>query len=521
MWSASQIRRGVAALPLLIFPVLFHSFGTAQAARLTVDTYIAQSERETGTLYGVTIAEWSAHHPGEVVQAPEDSDSDYDPNKAYDLSPRQQDVRSLEGRWCWKSIADIYLAGGVHVRRTALFYQPIVEYTYEMPLPTLPAETGEALRNDGCKLVKILHEFDGASDSHALLETICQQVPGKRSEEPGNFLLPARRDFWKPLYSFNKFGKPSTYHYLFFHDPKISKYADPPAVLLEWQWGTLDYGQPSAKSINPLASQPWLEMRAAVLAGLPKNPTLDMLSFLAPHLGDYFEQPPFYCEKQLIPVLRNWLDLAVRRKSQEQAAAILLADRILLRSDSCAEFSNSGGLSSEEQDLAQRDYDALKKNLQEMGIETEMPARVGNEHYTGNLMGKVLRLSPDGRVNQLARIAILDNRCSWSAYTESADCSKIIEEGERFLAHFPEDDWTPSVHLILAEAYALMGANPEDEVSANAKPSKSEWEQKAAGQYRAWYAKSTNQRDRPLVWQEIWGLDAGLGSWLLMPFQQE
>jgi hypothetical protein len=520
MWTIYNVRFAKATLLLLISSAFCPSLSNAQAAKPNLDTYIAQSVREAGTLYGVTIAEWSAHHPSEVAQAPDDVGGD-DPTKAYELNPRQQNDRSLEGRWCLRSVTETDLSDGIHVRRTALFYQPIVELTYGKPLPTLPAETGEALRYRGCKLVRILHEFDRASDSKALLETIAAQLPGERSEEPGKFVLPARDLYWKPVYSFNKFGQPLTYHYLFSHNPKTSKDDDAPAVLLEWRWGTLDYGQPSEKLINPLASQPWLEMRAAVLAGVPKDATLQMLSFLAPRIGDYYEQPPFYCEKQLIPVLRKWLDLAAHSKPQEQAAAILLADRVLLRLDSCAEFSNSGELSTEQQDLAQKDYAALKKDLQELGVETEMPARIGNEYYTGNLMEKVLKLAPDGPVNELAHLAILDNRCQWSSNSESADCAKIIQEGETFLARFPEDEWTPSVHLILAEAYALMAANPEDEVSATPQPSKSEWEQKAAVQYRAWYAKGMNQRDRPLVWQEIWGLDAGLGPWLLMPFQRE
>ena len=520
MWTIFKVRFAAATLSLSISSVFYPSLGNAQAARPNLDTYIEQSVHEAATLYGVTIAEWSAHHPGEVVQALEDIGGD-DPNKTYELSPREQNDRSLEGRWCIRSVTEPDLTGGIHLRRTALFYQPLVELTYGKPLPTLPIETGEDLRNRGCKLVRIFHEFERAPDSKALLETIARQLPGERSEEPGKLVLPARDVYWKPVYSFNKFGQPLTYHYLFSHDAKTSKDDDAPAVLLEWRWGTLDYGQPSAKLINPLASQPWLEMRAAVLAGLPKDATLDMLSFLAPRVGDYYEQPPFYCEKQLIPALRKWLDLAAHSKPQEQGAAILLADRVLLRLDSCAEFSNSGALSTEEQDLAQKDYGALKKDLQNLGVETQIPARIGNESYAGNLMEKVLKLAPDGPVNELAHLAILDNRCKWSGYSESADCAEIIKEGETFLARFPEDEWTPSVHLILAEAYALLAANPKDEVSATPQPSTSEWEQKASVQYRAWYAKSTNERDRPLVWQEIWGLDAGLGPWLLMPFQRE
>lgn len=97
MWNIFKVKRAAATLPLLIFSVFYPSLCTAQAAKLDLDTYIAQSVREAGTLYGVTIAEWSAHHPGEVVQAPEDSGRD-DLNKAYELSPRQQNDWRLDGR---------------------------------------------------------------------------------------------------------------------------------------------------------------------------------------------------------------------------------------------------------------------------------------------------------------------------------------------------------------------------------------------------------------------------------------
>jgi hypothetical protein len=520
MWNPLEFRSVAATLPLLILAVFCSSLCTAQTANLNLDSYISQSVGEAGTLYGVTINGWLEHHPGEAVETPDDIGFN-DPNRAYELSPRQKNDWRLQGRWCLRSSSAVELANGVHVLRTALFYQPRVEYTYGKPLPPLPGEKGEALRNHGCKLVAIVHEFYGTSDSQALLDSIARQLPGQRSEEPGKFLLPTGEAYWKPVYSFNKIDEPDALHFLFVHDPKTSKDEDAPAVLLKWKWGTLDYGQPSAKVINPLAGQPWLEMRAAVLARLPKDATLDMLSFLAPQIGDYWEQPSFFCHKQLIPVLRKWFDLAAHSKPQEQAAALLLADRVLGHLDSCAEFSNSGELSANDQEEAQRDYDSLEKDLRSLGIKTATPTRIGNEYYAGNLMEKILKLVPKGPVNELARISILDNRCHWSGDSDSADCGKIIEEGESFLAHFSEDEWTPSVHLILAEAYGLMATNSPYEGSAKGQPGRSEWEEKAAFQYRAWYAKSANHRDRPLVWQEIWGLDAGLGPWLLMPFQKD
>jgi hypothetical protein len=175
----------------------------------------------------------------------------------------------------------------------------------------------------------------------------------------------------------------------------------------------------------------------------------------------------------------------------------------------------------EEEKIRAQDDDALEKDLQELGIGTERDAHLGYESYAGNLLDKVLKLAPEGDVNELANMAILDNRCHWDGRSESADCEKILKEGETFLTRFPEDEWTPIVHLILAEAYALTASNPDEQFSPTPPETRAEWQKKAAAHYRAWYVKSKNERDRALVWQEIWAIEAGMGPWLMTPAQSQ
>jgi hypothetical protein len=244
-----------------------------------------------------------------------------------------------------------------------------------------------------------------------------------------------------------------------------------------------------------------------------------MLAFLAPQVGDTYEQAPLHCERQLIPVLRKWLDLAALAKPQQHAAVILLADQVLDRLWFCREFANAGYSYLDDEKIQIEDKDALEKHLQELGVKVETTARLGNEFYAGNLREQILALAPEGPANELGRMAILDERCHWSYDSDGADCAKIIEEGESFLAHFPEGEWTPSVHLILAEAYALTASNPEDEFSATPQVPREDGENKAAAHYRAWYAKSKNERDRALIWQEIWAIEAGMGPSLLIPVE--
>jgi hypothetical protein len=178
---------------------------------------------------------------------------------------------------------------------------------------------------------------------------------------------------------------------------------------------------------------------------------------------------------------------------------------VLRRLPSCDEFAEADA-----DPARQRDRDALLKDLKALGVATE------NGNYTGNLRDKALKLAPNGVVNELGHLAVLENRCQWSSEAQSADCPNILLEGEDFVSRFPRSEWAPSVHLILAEAYALTSVNPEGS-SATQRLDKEQLENRAEEHYRAWYAKSVNERDRALVWQEIWALDAHMGPSLMMP----
>jgi hypothetical protein len=487
----------------------------AQTPVPTLQEFLSQAIAEANDEQSITIADWNKRHPGEVLEEPMDKS---DPRKTFNLEAWEKRDVKLEGRWCLKSIATIELAGGIHVRRVALFYPPLVEQIYDKPLPPLPTETGEDLRKHGCRLVRILNEFEGVPARQNFVADLAKQLPGKPEEDPGQFLGLTKNEYWSPVWASMKFGDPLAQYYVFARNPKVARPGDHPDFLLEWRRGTTAYGEPSDKTINPEAGQPWLALRAAKLAELPEGPTLDMLSFLAPQVGDTYEQAPLHCEKQLIPVLRKWLSLAALANTEQHAAAVLLADQVLDRLGFCREFANGGYAYVDDEKIEAEDKDALERHLQELGVKVETTARLGTTYYVGNFRDEVLKLAPEGPVNELGRMASLDQTCQWSYDSESADCTRIIEEGEDFLGRLPEDEWTPTVHLILAQAYALTASNPVEEgFVPTPQPPNPEWEQKAAAHYRAWYKNSKNNRDRALVWQEIWTIDAGMGPSLMVP----
>lgn len=277
------------------------------------------------------------------------------------------------------------------------------------------------------------------------------------------------------------------------------------AVLLQMQH-LIEYGPPSRKTIEPRAGEPWLAPSAARVADMPLRPTLDMLSFLAPRVGEYGERPLLDCKRQLIPVLRNWFAMAERLPAEQHAAALILADAVAGHADECAEFATEtpSGQATK----------ALEDSLHAMGIETEIP-RAGAEMYAGGLLKKAEAFAHTRAADELYWAAVLNAGCEWSA-VRNTDCTEYIRQGDKFLTRYPDGAWSPSVHLLLAQAYSGTVADDLDDDSPD--PAKDEaMLKKAAGHYRAWFASSTSERDRPLVWQEIWALDAGLRPWLLAP----
>jgi hypothetical protein len=490
----------------------------AQTVDAALDHYLAQTFSDAAH-HPLTVKEWESGRPGETLEAPGDADVNAGSDDLWWTQDKQ-----LQGHWCLRSTVEIKLANGVSVRRTALFYQPLVEQTYDKPLPPLPTESGHALRENGCRLVKILSEFEGDINPQSFVEDIGKRLPGKRFEEPGKYIVQLLdSDYWRPAASFAPTSH-CGFYFLYTHQSVTYSWKERPSVhqplvLLEWRASTLDYGQPTTeRTVDPEAGQAWIPLRAAKLAGMPQHETLAMLELLAPKYGDLYEQPTFHCERDLVPVLRKWLALAAQKPPEQRGAAVLLADRVAGRLQECDVFIDTNDYVPPEDQVPGETDESLRNQLEKLGIETGKSARPGPEYYTGNLLKQVAKLAPQGPVNELYWMAVLDERCQWSPIGD-VDCTEFIRQGESLLSHFPSDEWTPSVHLLLAEAYSVTAADSGQDPNQEGNSERAELLKKATAHFRAWYAKSVNMRDRILVWEEIWGLEAGLDPWLLAPDQ--
>jgi hypothetical protein len=496
----------------------------AQTQPETVQEYLARTIAEAQTADSMTIARWTAKHPEDQVETR--------------LQARNSDTfwgdwntgeKGLEQHWCLKSTADIPLAGGILVRRIALFYQPIFYLGGSPPAPPLPTESGAALRQTRCRLLRILNEFDGVSAPQAFAGTLAQGITGKPSVQ----LTPLGENatgYWVPVFSGGYFINNGldgvdigAGHWTVYVPGDMRRNidegdVDKTDVVLEWSVVSLTYGPPPEDTLNPLAGQPWIAAHAAMLARMPEGITLQMLSILAPQVGRWDEQPALYCHRDVVPVLRAWLSLAANAPPNQHAAALIVADQIAaLRLPDCVEFAE-GGYDGAIQDPGDA-QPALEKELAGLGIDMFEGMHPFVERYSGSLLDQASKLAPTGAVRKVDRVAWLDqHECETNANVDTVDCTGLVREGEKFLSDYPDDAWAPNVHLLLAEAYSIMVAQSEPGSDAPASDLQQDaWLKKEDEHLRAWYAGSRNDRDRALVWQEIWGTQAGSGPWLLLP----
>lgn len=470
--------------------------GVAQTAPPFISSYANQILTELEETSPVSVEDWTRQHTGDSLETRFDAGS-------------EQSLYELEGRWCVRSTANIDLEGGVTVRRIALFYPPLVENLTNIDLPPLPSEKGQTLIRNGCHLHKVLYEIQGIGSARIAGEAIASQMKQLMYEVsgPDGINFPPNLT---PLHSYIHSGPSFDFAVAVGNSGRPD---NQPYVLLIWQPLDLEHSE-SSLGIDPLAGQPWLAVRAARLAALPLAPTLAMLSLLAPRTGDPGEQPRLHCSTDLVPALRKWMAIARSASPPQHAAALVLANEVATRLRECDEYTSgipyrppSPG------DAEWKAYDSLTRSLAELGI-SMIDTREGPQ-YAGNLLDKATVLAAKGPVNELERIAAIDSPCTWAKSSEWPD--REISLGESILSDFAPDEWTASVHLILAEAYIHSMDNAASDGGTVPRPG-TDSREKAIEHYRKYYALSTNPRDRALVWQEIWNLQAGLEPRFRLPF---
>jgi hypothetical protein len=363
-----------------------------------------------------------------------------------------------QGLWCAGSAASITLSNGIVVKRFALFYVP-------ERLGTLPVKVDKSLA-DRCELKSIWYEVNRAPSLTDFVDAVVRElgaVWGEGEQVPRRSKL--RRGWgwgnWEPFFN----------------------------------WQTSEFRVVVAIDPNGRANA---GERALVLARLPDTPTeVDpALAFgITPS-----DQPSLTDEADKIaalslPVprvindsLAAWVKAARALPAPRRAAALLVADLAVKGAGNTPDHS-----------------------LEAMGARFQVA--FGESAYTHNWRSEAEALDPKGPAGELARIAHLEDSCSFEGKSDWRD--GLIRFGEQVLRDFPAGKWAPYVHYILARAYDAKLLRTYLEGDSSASPSDAALDpvklrESAIAHFRAYLNEKPSDPDAGYALKEAWRLLAGL-----------
>ena len=192
--------------------------------------------------------------------------------------------------------------------------------------------------------------------------------------------------------------------------------------------------------------------------------------------------------------ITQWVVAAKSLPPERKAAAFLMADAYLTWTSEVPQ----------------------QRLIQAVGAEFKGGCPQDGPAYSNNFRRQAESLDPQGPAGELAGLSSLEDPCSLKGMRPWHDLA--IEKAEGLLKRFPEDEWTPWFHYVIARAhavklsYAYPGGDPEgDGLALPLKPAEMLHERAAAIEhFREFLEARPDDPQSVFAWQETWRLLAGL-----------
>jgi hypothetical protein len=438
-----------------------------------VPNFAVAADRAISELHeGITVHEWTAHHPG-----------------ATKIDPASIGI----GGECVILAEKATLANGAQVARLVSFNPP------HAPSPAIPPSLqGQSLINETCtmSMVQVEVKVSDEAAGRSVQRTVKQRFDftyGRSQDQSGvwhsgpieiiNAYDSQHRlafDTGKP-----KFG-PAAYVWaylpfwkqLMFPDAQISD--DPEAESAQFRRALAIAG------VDPAISNR-MENLYDLEADLKKSPN---------RIGDDWRKP-------LVPLLQDWLSALKPVGPDRQAAGLLAADRLL------AVFGNirEGGLSVGDGQFGRPDSSSpaqaeLRSKLQDLGAVIGQNETDDNLYdYTGNWLEQARHLSPGTEAGKLASFI-------WMTTAQCQTPEAIISAGEDLISKDPDAHIAAQVHFMVGDAYSdlILRTHGASGNRGKAESARS----KALKHYAAGLANDGTSRQARDAWLQAWHISAGL-----------
>lgn len=429
--------------------------------------FTKQVDRDLRVLSGQpALAVWRRSHPQERVQF-----AHYN----LDSEPYQVDFERMN-RWCAASIDS-----PSPVARSALFYVPPVR---QGALPPLPVNEGARLRDD-CQLQAIWYKAPPELSWQAMVQEL-STLWGKPNGSPfepdivGDAL-------WTNQVAWHHSG---TSLWVAISPSGTLPTSRSPGAIVYARHDMARDDDVMDRWFAHFTGPPEPVMKAAArIAALDPALTARMLDRRYCNYSNGHADPVSVAAAPLASWLRSSKDLPTERK----AAALLIADAYL----ACARTSYSP-----------------ENPFRQLGAKYEPHCPQDGPDFSHNFRAEAEQIDPSGVSGELAAIAILGDPCSLKGSRPWPDL--VIERGEKMLARFPENEWTPYLHFALARAHdaKLSFAYPEAVPEVGRfplAPSLMKQERQAAiREFRKFLQAKPAAPEAVFAWQEAWRLLADL-----------
>jgi hypothetical protein len=217
--------------------------------------------------------------------------------------------------------------------------------------------------------------------------------------------------------------------------------------------------------------------------------------------------------------LRPLLEVASKQNPEKQAAALLIADRIVVmeEEDGNLEPQDSERPATLGKPPGKRPKSAAQGELEKLGAQLSYEEGSERYFYAFNWLRRAYELEPKGRTGELAFLLLMER-----GFDTSPNCAngseqfrEVISRGKEYLRERHSADADARVHFMVGDAYRdIVALGQDHHGDTYADPSKYQPEAadartKAIAEYRAGLALDENSEAALIAKQRLRSLEAG------------
>jgi len=266
----------------------------------------------------------------------------------------------------------------------------------------------------------------------------------------------------------------------------------------------------------------WLVQQAMQVGPSDETQSAAVTKLVKAAAPDWDHANPTHAEirgPEIAARLHPWIEMAGKQDAAKQAAALLIADRIVVMEE------EDGNLEPQDSEKAATRGDASGKppkspaqvELERLGAGFTYELASERFRYALNWLQHAYELAPDGRAGELAFLALMER-----GFDTSVNCAmgsdqfrEVIRRGAAYLKGKRSGDVEARVHFMMGGAYrdivALASGLQDDNYADpnNYKSEASEARTKAIAEYRAGLALDDKSEPSRIARQHLGSLEAG------------